>query len=475
MGKLTGKKLNNSLLPSEEFKRYELPTLNPYRGLAYEDFITNNWLVLGSRNKVLLELHDRGGAVWGDHAWGFYWRLEKDGKIYETDSVNSISLALTRALRRSNKIAFREIGRNNADVYPNELLQAVDEFTPFALSEFYYKGNTWFRTSFIPTDYIMKKYTPVGEPTTILKLINNLANNKDAHFDWFINWIAGFFQTLQKSQVALVLRGDQGSGKGLLFNYVLTPLFGDKHCIAIDNSNLESEFKNWIDEKLFLNLNEIAVDMKERRGVKNFLKQLITDPNVNIQTKFKDFKETRVYSNILITSNEVFPIEIEINDRRFTVFSTGAGLKSQGWDTTQTVKDIQHELPAFAKFLHEYQVDWELYNKALDTPEKQAIIAGTTSNMRKFAYAIVSKDLDFFDDLKDCGNSEYSNMYEALEQYFSKNRIPQSLLPKLFNAMFDINKSSRKVIFELAGQMPEVFGKHKLIKSNGSKYYELIN
>lgn len=136
--------------------------------------------------------------------------------------------------------------------------------------------------------------------------------------------------------------------------------------------------------------------MKSRRNIKNFLKQLVTDNYVNVQSKFKDFKKVKLYGNILITSNEAFPIEVEVSDRRFTVFQTGKSLKSLGIDTTDMVLGLRNELPVFAEYLRKYQVDWKLYNTALNTPEKQAIVDSTTSSMRRYIHAVISKDLAFF-------------------------------------------------------------------------------
>lgn len=470
------RQLKKSLLVTEQGKKYELPKKG--ERIDYSTFEADNWILQGSDNKLLAAIKKHGGGLWVGHDWRFHWRQRPETKVYETDGERFVARVLTQFLKRKESVRFisgKQIGK---DWYPpevelRELMSAEDEFTPFSNSEFYIKDGLWYRTSFKPSKYLAGKYGISGarRPEIIMKLIRNLCNHNDMYFTWVINWLAGFFQTLKKSQVALLLRGDQGSGKGLFFNHVITPLFGDDFCVTVDSSNLESDFKNWIEGRLFLNLNEVAVDMKGRRNVKNFLKQLVSDPFVNIQTKFKDFKVTEVFANILITSNEVLPIEVEVRDRRFTVLNTGRGLIKQGWDTQKAVADIKEELPAFAEFLKNYAVDWAMYHKALDTPEKAAIVTGTTSQVRLFSEAVSEKDLVFFAELED--DVEGKVVYNRLRESFTKGQITADLLFRAFSLVFETRKSAKKLMGELRTLMPDVFGMHKLKKSNGTRYYEI--
>ena len=106
-----------------------------------------------------------------------------------------------------------------------------NEFNPFVLKEFYSPcGNSFFyRNLFKPTKYLMLNSKEHKEPKAIFALIRHLVNYDDERFDYVVNWLAYFFQALKKSQVALVLRGDQGAGKGIFVDLVLSPLFGEDY------------------------------------------------------------------------------------------------------------------------------------------------------------------------------------------------------------------------------------------------------
>ena len=59
------------------------------------------------------------------------------------------------------------------------------------------------------------------EPKAILALIKHLVNDDEEYYQYFVNWLAFFYQGLKKSQVSIVLRGNQGAGKGIFYNEVI--------------------------------------------------------------------------------------------------------------------------------------------------------------------------------------------------------------------------------------------------------------
>ena len=441
----------------------------------YSKFIENNW-VANKDNTLLRVIEDKGGAVWVDQSGSFCFRHQHGEQVVEIDQPSKLERLISIYLEKFSQIRLFKFTKDMApDIAYTDLRIVKDEFTPFASSEFYYKNNVWCRTSFVPSKYLKQDYTLNNNKgiTNILSLIGNLVAYQDDRLTWVINWLAGFFQSLKRSRVSLVLRGDQGSGKGLFFNEIVSKLFGEEYSVVVSDENLESDFKSWVDEKLFYNLNEIAVDMKSRRNIKNFLKQLVTDEYVNVQSKFKDFKKVKLYGNILITSNEAFPIEVEVSDRRFTIFQTGKSLKSQAVETNELVLDIRNELPAFAEYLRNYKVDWKLYHTALDTPEKQAIVDGTTSSMRRYIYAIMNKELMFFDDLNNPDSLDDLSAYKTIMNAFDKGKIERGELYKVYSRVFDTKKTAKKFALELRNLEPSVFGKDKLKRSGNSIYYEI--
>ncbi|WP_265822550.1 primase-helicase family protein [Geovibrio ferrireducens] len=464
-------KLNEAFLPLEEKRKLERPAEDAV--IDYSQFKRNNWRKPDVKNELLDMIEKKGGALWMDYSGAVAFRshVDEDVVVFESDAKAQNRLANFLDLPKVR--LFKAVGSGDnvskPDVTPDQILGVKDKFTPFALSEFYIENDNYYRTAFAPTEYLASGNTKHRTPETIIKLIENLCNNDGAHVTWMINWLAGFFQTLRKSQVSLVLKGEQGSGKGLFFSEVLTPLFGKRYCVVVDGERLENQFKNWVAETLFFNLNEIAVDMKARKNIKNFLKQLVTDSFVQVERKHREAGEVRVYGNILITSNEAFPIEIEPSDRRFTVLRTGKALKKLGWDIEETRAAIAAELSDFAAMLRWYEVDWKIYNSALDTPEKAAIVDATNSQTIMFINALLQRDMLFFDEILE----ERTQLYYDLEKQLKAGKLTQNTMLDAYEVMYEPKKGRRRIMAEIRKLEPSVFGMHKMKKNDKVRFYNL--
>jgi len=408
------------------------------RAIDFSKYRQNNWVKLGAEdNPTLKAIEERGGALWINPNGEIYFRrcpAEKPSKL----ANDKAKIVLSNFLDRNSVLLFKGTGTGENAIEPdianNEVYMVLDKFTPFASSEFYSENGVINRTSFIPSSYLQMQPGEHKETPTINKLILHLCNYNEEHFKWVINWLAGFFQTLKTSDVALVLRGAEGTGKGILMEQIIAPLFGEEFTVTVDDDRLNSNFKGWIGEKLFFNLNEIAHDGKTRRAVINFIKVLITDRTVQMEAKNKDAVATEIFGNILITSNEVAPLEISVTDRRFTVFQTAGNIKKAGWDTDATVRAIKAELSNFAVMLKSYKVDWVLYDKALDTPAKRNIVQSTNDRYALFLTAIKSKDLDYFH-----LQTEDTSILEEIEAIFERGDISTKEITHLFNATHNDN------------------------------------
>ena len=405
---------------------------NKPKAIDFEKFITNNWIKSRSENNITLRLiNHKGGAMWINPSGEIYFRRNQQEKPSKLANEKA-KMVISNFIDKGSVLLFKGTGTGDNFIPPsvanNDIYMVVEKFSPFELSEFYLRDDVMFRTSFKPTSYLQMKEGKYEEPKTIIKLIKHLCHDNDEHYEWIINWLAGFFQTLKTSDVALVLRGAEGTGKGLFMEQIIAPLFGEDFTVTVDDDRLNSNFKDWMGEKLFYNLNEIAHDGKTRRAVINFIKVLITDRLVQMEAKNKDAVATEIFGNILITSNEVSPLEISVTDRRFTVLQTGGNIKKLGWDTTSTVMGIKSELKDFAVMLKSYSVNWKLYDEALDTTAKRNIVMSTNDRYALFLTAIKAKDLDYFN-----LQTEDIEIISAIEKVFIRGDISTKDIEYLFN------------------------------------------
>lgn len=447
----------------------------PIKNIKYDPqwFEANNWISPNTEsNKTIKLLDGKGASIW----------LAKDGEIWLRTDPHEIPvkvpasrarLVLGNMIRKKIKIISGGKEDDPVDISELDLLLVIkDIFDPFRREEFFERGNAHYRNTFKPTKFMTISAQPLPEPNAILSLIQHLSRD---HYSWVINWLAQFFQTLKKSQVSLVMRGTQGAGKGILWNEVIEPLFGTEATIQVNDKALETNFLGGIVEgRLFFNLDEISHNIAGNKKIKNFLKALVTNQSIITEKKHQNIEgETSLYGQVFITSNEPYVIEVEPEDRRFTVLLTGeklSGVNFLGYGSYENLSNaIKRELPLFANYLKGYATDIEMANTALETKEKRALIHATNDKFTMFADAIKKKEIDFFLSLEE----DSLIMFNEIKEDFEKQRICQPRLRIYFKELFDEDITSKKLMDRLRAINPIVFDDTSIIKSNGKKYFKL--
>jgi len=447
----------------------------------YKSFEFNNWRKQ-TNNEVLQLIEETGGALWLANDGELYYRLQS-GDIPIKAAVNKARLVLSNLVGRHITLitASKE---DQPDIGVLDLkLVASEAFNPFVMSEFFDVGSVYTRNTFKPTPLMLGAEVKEEKPEAILKLIGHLVNNDEERLRWAINWLAYFFQTLKRSQVSLLLRGSQGSGKGIFFDEVVKPLFGSDQTIQINDKSLGTQFLGSIIEgKLFYNLDEVQHDIASSKKVKNFLKALVTNNTIILEKKFQNMeKETPLYGQVLITTNEPYALEIEPSDRRFTVYTTGEKLESVNWLGYGNYRGlsaaIKSELSLFANYLYSYKIDTSLANTAQDTEEKEALVGATTDRFQQFAHAIKRKDITFFESIKDSeeyGEIRDQSLLSDLKSDFEKGRVYKSSLKRLFELLYEEEISSKKLLSKLRVVEPILFSpKREVRHGDGKRFFKL--
>lgn len=441
--------------------------------IDFSKYKFNNWL-FSKDNKTLKNIFEKGGAIWLSNEGEISYRFKEDGAV-TTQTHSKANIVFSNYLNHEIKL-INGTKEHQADIKATDLIMVNEtDFNPFKLEEFFQVNNLYYRNTFKPSSYLQIKADEYKEPIAILSLIKHLVNGNEEYYEYFLNWLAHFFQTLKKSHVSIVLRGNQGAGKGILFNEVIKKIFGNDYCIQVNDKALNTNFLGGIVEsKLFYNLDEISHNVAGNKNIKNFLKALVTNDTITAEKKHKNMdKETKLYGQVLITSNEPYIIEVETSDRRYSIFSTGDSLNkcdSLGYESnTNLVAEIQKELIDFCKYLKSYKVDIVKANTALDTAEKKALVNSTNDKFKLFVNAIKNKDINFFNELEE----ENSHLYNTLIADFEKDRIQKENLTKYFNELFEEEIKSKTLNTKLRAIEPILFDNENITKSNGSRYYKI--
>jgi len=145
----------------------------------------------------------------------------------------------------------------------------------------------------------------------------NVCSGDEEHYGYLVNWMA---RTVQKpasaGQIAIVLRGGQGTGKGV-FAKTFGYLFG-RHFLHISNSShLIGNFNAHLRDAAVLFADEAfyAGDKKHE----SVLKTLVTEETLAIEAKGVDVEMSPNYTHIIMASNHEWVVPAGADERRYFV------------------------------------------------------------------------------------------------------------------------------------------------------------
>ncbi len=137
---------------------------------------------------------------------------------------------------------------------------------------------------------------------------------------WVLRWLAFPLQRPgAKMRTAMVVHGDEGSGKNLFFEAV-RDIYGEYGSV-IGQDQLENRFNDYLSKKLFI-IGDEVITRQELRQHKGKLKALITGRETQIETKNMPLRTETNHVNVVFLSNELQPIELDNSDRRYCVIFT---------------------------------------------------------------------------------------------------------------------------------------------------------
>lgn len=441
----------------------------------YKDW-EENWKKEDVNNPILDELFNKDFRVYLDEEGNLCYSYRNNNeKQVSKDKINSFL---------SNKIGkdVKFFSSDKNSIKPYEVIGIVGRtFDPFTHKRFIkIEKNIYIKNEFTPTNYMNLTEKPIKEPQTILKFISHLIGYDEKKYHYFLNWLAYFFQTLKKPQVAIVLKGKQGTGKDTLFDLIITPLFGVNQVAKLNDRVIESRFNaDAFKNKLFIVFNETSQGKKSNnQDIKNFLKEIITNKSISLEEKHKKREEVKLYFASIFFTNEAKFLEIEPDDRRYNVFSTGKSLAEEkflGFGSYEKLKKaIEKELEDFARYLYNYKVDVNLANTVINTPEKEAVIHATTPNIILFYKALKNKDLEFFRELEELEYDEglkdnIRYIFKEIKESFKNGRIKRSLLKDIYNVLFNTKITAQTLYKELNSIDPK-FLENKIKDPKGILY-----
>lgn len=320
---------------------------------------------------------------------------------------------------------------------------------------------------------------------SIIENFIRFISQDDNQFNYIMNWLAQFFQTLNKSNTALVLIGDT-EVTDILVNKIIRPIFASKkeYFSTINDDTLKKTNETIIKDKIFYHIGELstanAKDRRTSRLVMDILKSNSIFPADALENN-----ETYIYGQLLITSNKDTPYPfLKDSYSHCTVFKVkylDTVLKKLAMNRLDFEEMIQNDLNNFSNILAQHQIDRRHYAIA-ETAEKDALPSMKNGILRTreleaqiefFTQKIREKNLAYFENVK----KEDSALYKELEYNFKEDMIAQPLLSDYFNLIYgDIIFSENSYLLEILKEKAEMFKKAPDDKSkcNGKKRYKIV-
>jgi hypothetical protein len=171
------------------------------------------------------------------------------------------------------------------------------------------------------------EHLPPVDASRVAELIKPLIRHFDdvitrgveEHTGWIDDYLANIIQRPgSKSHVALSLYGAQGCGKGIIFEFFRMIVLGE-HCSSQTSrpeNDLFGRFANGAVGCVCLQVDEV----KSLHDHSDQLKDLITNPTLNLEKKGKDTIVVDNLVNLILTSNNANALTVSPDDRRFALF-----------------------------------------------------------------------------------------------------------------------------------------------------------
>lgn len=144
-----------------------------------------------------------------------------------------------------------------------------------------------------------------------------LCKGNDTYYNYLIGWMANSVQRPHlPGQVAIVMRGGQGTGKGT-FGKLFGKLFGSHYKYVSNPKHITGQFNFLLHDAVLVFADECFA--ANDKAAESALKSLITEPTIRVEPKNIDNLEARNCVHLIMATNHEWAISADMDDRRFFV------------------------------------------------------------------------------------------------------------------------------------------------------------
>lgn len=254
--------------------------------------------------------------------------------------------------------------------------------------------NTFQLTKYMKAMKVGKK--PPVCPPVIMKIMHHALGSDPDITAHFVNWIAFILQNRTMTRTSWVWHGTQGTGKGILMNQILRPIFGYQQTVVKRLEEFNEQYNAYMLNCFLVFVDEFQIKaLNNERGAMSKIKNFITEPRVPVRAMYQGAFEADNYTNWIFASNEADSMTVPANDRRTNV----AAFQSNKLIITQAeIEKIEDELQQFHDFLVHYPVDVDAAHTPIESADRDVLISISETSLDSTAKAVTEGNMGFFID-----------------------------------------------------------------------------
>lgn len=245
---------------------------------------------------------------------------------------------------------------------------------------------------------------------SIMFLLTHIAGGSQEDAVHFINWLGFVAKYKRKPGTTWLFHGAQGTGKGVMWERIITPIFGDENVRETDITALEDKFDSSLGQKTMVLVDEFR--HSEAQGSKRLeskLKQMATQEKYALRGMHTEHADSINRFNMIFFSNARDAMRVSEDDRRMNI-AARQEMKLRAILASETdhqgeggvknlIASIKIEIQDFADFLYSMEVDEGKAREPRANEARQVMSRASRTRSEDFADAVKSGNVEFFIDL----------------------------------------------------------------------------
>jgi len=346
------------------------------------------------------------------------------------------------------------------DKEPGEYLVNEGEGEDYATTLYY---NMWEGFAIKPKKGCWKR--------TMYHMYAILCNSDPVKFRYVLRWFAWAVQNPgNRAGVAIIFKGKKGSGKGTILQ-AFVDIFGRHGLCVGDPERLTGKHNAHLENLSFLFADE-AYNPGDREA-EGIMKNLITEPSLSVEPKFRNLKTSRNCLHIAMATNADWVIPASEDERRFFINETDNRF-SKGNSEEDVIRAyfdrLYAELTTTGKAAMLYDLlNWDLkgWNPRINIPETEELLNQIRMSYPKLKTAVFAmlENGVFPGEVNTAGeyqitSANFLEFLQALEgnAKFSHKSINNFI--KILHVKHKRDSTNRYLIFPELGMIRSHWNKH---------------